>query len=612
MENQNIDEITKFIKELNEAFSSHESLVELIEVVNGKTMSPEQKQILSKMTGLSPTTKDEQTSWLFNFNFIDEVGDVFLVVTDKNSKDWVGIKWTPDGIMVYNKTNGYMAKYTDSYHQHNLKAYPSIKADVTISFNGNRAPFNAETSLSLVEVGGGYGLLASMKIGGVMAETPLLRIHLGAINQSPVLLKLLTRLEAQKRQTGCVQSSPSDSDMLSRMRNFCSDKKIAFITPRQTMNEPKDLGHQSTPKDQEIDLGLYTNPNAPKKENTEMEPTNQQAKVETVPMVEVKMTGDVTANGDVIVTVTSNMNNKVNIIKWATNYALLTDPSNHCSNLVPIHPVVVNKPTGIDSPNEKLKCVCVDITLPIYNNRIMTNVKVFLAMTGEKFFRELEGFASIGDEIIVMSKIPLTPRMMAGAPILQTLLSSVTDHPELELPDNETKTPCFTPPTPNPIPQPIFNPYGSHPSQQFTQQPPFNSFNPQQPYGSQPSFGPTPYPPHQPPFTPGSYPQQPKPSFNPQQQQPVMGNCAGMGQGLCRNPVPQQSSPTAGQMADHLTYWGNFANQNYSMGNMVNMGSNSVLDQMNGLNQRVKAQQQPTATKEEIKDQAMFWSNIFK
>ena len=79
-------------------------------------------------------------------------------------------------------------------------------------------------------------------------------------------------------------------------------------------------------------------------------------------------------------------------------------------------------------------------------------------------------------------------------------------------------------------------------------------------------------------------------------------------------------------MADHLTYWGNFANQNYSMANMGgdsvkftnsetpthHTTSNSVLDQMNGLNQRVKAQQQPTATKEEIKDQAMFWSNIFK
>ena len=82
-------------------------------------------------------------------------------------------------------------------------------------------------------------------------------------------------------------------------------------------------------------------------------------------------------------------------------------------------------------------------------------------------------------------------------------------------------------------------------------------------------------------------------------------------------------------MADHLTYWGNFANQNYSMANMVNMGSdsvkftnsetpthhttsNSVLDQMNGLNQRVKAQQQPTATKEEIKDQPNFRSNFLK
>lgn len=130
------------------------------------------------------------------------------------------------------------------------------------------------------------------------------------------------------------------------------------------------------------------------------------------------------------------------------------------------------------------------------------------------------------------------------------------------------------------------------------------------------------YPPHQPPATPVYPPQQPPAGyylsdanvyparFNPQQ--PAMGNCAGMGQGLCRNPVPQQSSPTTGHMADHLTYWGNFANQNYSMGNMVNMGSNSVLDQMNGLNQRVKAQQQPTATKEEIKDQAMFWSNFLK
>lgn len=151
----------------------------------------------------------------------------------------------------------------------------------------------------------------------------------------------------------------------------------------------------------------------------------------------------------------------------------------------------------------------------------------------------------------------------------------------------------------------------------------------------------TPYcPSHQPPTTPGFYPPHQPPAgyylsdanvyparFNPQQ--PTMGNCAGMGQGLYRNPVPQQSSPTAGQMADHLTYWGNFANQNYSMANMVNMGSdsvkftnsetpthhttsNSVLDQMNGLNQRMKAQQQPTATKEEIKDQANFRSNFPK
>ena len=182
------------------------------------------------------------------------------------------------------------------------------------------------------------------------------------------------------------------------------------------------------------------------------------------------------------------------------------------------------------------------------------------------------------------------------------------------------------PATPGFYPQPPATPvYPPH-------QPPFTpGFYPQPPA--------TPvYPPHQPPATPGFYPQQPKPSFNPYQppftpgsypQQPVMGNCTGMGQGLCRNPVPQQSSPTAGQMADHLTYWGNFANQNYSMGNMVNMGSdsvkftnsetpthhttsNSVLDQMNGLNQRVKAQQQPTATKEEIKDQPNFQSNFPK
>ena len=442
MENQNIDEITKFIKELNEAFGSLETIVELIEVVNGKTMSPEQKQILSKMTGLSPTTKDEQTSWLFNFNFIDEVGDVFLVVTDKNRKDWVGIRWTPIGTMVYNKMNGHMSKYTDSYHQYNLKAYPSIKADVTISFNGNRVPFNAETSLSLVENDGEYRLLASMKIGGIMAETPLIHTHLGVINQSPVLTSLLKRLEVQKHQQ----------------------------------------------------------PTQPKKENTEMEPTNQQVKVEPVPMIEVKMAGVVTANGEVIVTVASNMNNKTNTIVWNNSFVQVINPSlsyYHCRFIAQHHPVIVNKPTGIDSPNEKLKCICADVTLPI-NNTILVSAKVFLAMTGEKFFRELVGFVSIKDKITVMPKVPLTPRMIAEAPILQTLLSTVTDHPELELPDNETKTPCFTPLTPNPIPQQIFNPYGPHPSQQFIQQPPFNSFNPQQPYGPQPSFGPTPYPPQQP------------------------------------------------------------------------------------------------------------------
>ena len=283
MENQtNTQETKEYIKELNKAFSSFTSLVKLVEGITGKELTRAQKQLLSKMPKLSPTSDNTDTDntdlkWFFSFNFVDELGDVFLVAVDTQSKDWVGIKWTPDGVMVYNKTNGYMAKYTDTYHQYNLKAYPSIKADgVVINFNGNTTPFNAETSLSLVEVGGEYRLLASMKIGGVMAETPLIHTHLGMINQSPVLLKLLTRLEAQKR------------------------------------------------------------------------------------------------------------------------------------------------------------------------------------------------------------------------------LSTLTDHPKLELPDKETKTPCLTPTPHNPIQQPIFNQYGAHPSQQFTQQPPFNSFNPQQPYGPQPSFGPTPYPPQQP------------------------------------------------------------------------------------------------------------------
>ena len=83
-----------------------------------------------------------------------------------------------------------------------------------------------------------------------------------------------------------------------------------------------------------------------------------------------------------------------------------------------------------------------------------------------------------------------------------SLVTTLTDHSEQELPVPESKAPCFTPPTPNPIPQPSFNPYGSHPSQQFTQQPCFTPPTPnpipQQPYGQHPSFGPNPYPPQQP------------------------------------------------------------------------------------------------------------------
>lgn len=446
MENQtNTQETKGYIEELNKAFSSFTSLVKLVEGVTGKELTRSQKQLLSKMTKLSPSSDNTDIDntdpkWFFSFNFADEAGDVFLVVVDTQSKDWVGIRWTPEGVKVFNKTNGYMGKYTDSYHQYNLKAYPSIKADVVISFNGNSVPFNAETSLSLVEDDGQYRLLASMKIGGIMKETPLIHTRLGTINQSPVLTNLLKRLEAQKHQQ----------------------------------------------------------PTQPKKENTTMEPTNQNTKVEPVPMPTVEMTGDVTVNDGVILTVTSNMNNKTNIIKWATNCVLVSDPSmEHCSGVVPIHPVVVNKPRGIDSHNQELKCVCAYFMLPIYNNSL-TEVKVFLAMTGKKFFRKLVGFVSIGDEIIVMPEVPLSPRMIAEVQILQTLLTTLTDHPELELPDSETKTPCFKPLTPNPIPQPIFNPYGAHPSQQFTQQPPFNSFNPQHPYGPQPSFGPNPYPPQQP------------------------------------------------------------------------------------------------------------------
>lgn len=75
-------------------------------------------------------------------------------------------------------------------------------------------------------------------------------------------------------------------------------------------------------------------------------------------------------------------------------------------------------------------------------------------------------------------------------------------------------------------------------------------------------------------------------SFNPQQ--PPVGYYppSGMGQGLYSNPSHQPDQP--------------------------NNTSNSVLGQMNGLNQRLKAQQQPTATKEGIKDQPNFRSNFPK
>ena len=251
--------------------------------------------------------------------------------------------------------------------------------------------------------------------------------------------------------------------------------------------------------------------NQNKEEATTMEPTNQQEKVEPVPMVKIKMTGDVTADRGLIVTVTNDLNNKMSTINWYTNCVQVIDSSlDSMSTIVPINPVVAKKPNGIDSHNQELKCVYVNVMLSIYSDSL-TDAKVYLAMTGEKFHRKLVGFITIGDETIIMPEVPLTPRMIAEVQILQTLLTTLTDHPEQELPDTESKAPCFTPPTPNPIPQPSFNPYGSHPSQQFTQQPSFKPFNPQpsfapytpnpipqQPYGPHPSFGPTPYPPQQP------------------------------------------------------------------------------------------------------------------
>ena len=91
----------------------------------------------------------------------------------------------------------------------------------------------------------------------------------------------------------------------------------------------------------------------------------------------------------------------------------------------------------------------------------------------------------------------------------------------------------------------------------------------------------------QPPLSPNGFGTTPPThSFNPQQ--PPVGYYppSGMGQGLYSNPSHQPDQP--------------------------NNTSNSVLGQMNGLNQRLKAQQQPTATKEGIKDQARFWSNFLK
>ena len=489
MENQNKEEITKFLKEndemfkfikdINQAFGSSDSLVKLMEGIDGKKMTADQKQTLSKMTGLSPITAglitdthcgdtdvgqgrgvaypremafnpydngydhittSEETSWLFSFNFVDEVGDVFFVLTDKDSKEWVGFRWTPVGVVVYNKNHSYMERYNSGYRINS----PGIMAFVSFNFSGSTVPFRAQVGFCLIENEDQYRLLGTMKIDGVTIETPLIHTHLGMIHQSPVLTNLLNRLEVQKQR-------------------------------------------QST---------------QPKKEATVMENKDKQEKVEAVPMVKIKMTGDVTAGRGLIVTVTNDLNNKMSTINWYTNCVQVIDSSlDSMSTIVPINPVVAKKPNGIDSHNQELKCVYVNVMLSIYSDSL-TNAKVYLAMTGEKFHRKLVGFITIGDETIIMPEVPLTPRMIAEVQILQTLLTTLTDHPEQELPDTETKAPCFTPPTPNPIPQPIFNPYGSHPSQQFTQQPSFAPYTPnpipQQPYGQHPSFGHTPYPPQQP------------------------------------------------------------------------------------------------------------------
>ena len=120
--------------------------------------------------------------------------------------------------------------------------------------------------------------------------------------------------------------------------------------------------------------------------------------------------------------------------------------------------------------------------------------------------------------------------------------------------------------------------------------------------------------PHQPPAAPGFYPQQPMPSFNPQQPPSGYYPPAGMGQGLYPNPVPQQPTHSVvfasreegvQQQSDSVKFSSSETPAHHTM-------SKSTLDQMHGLNQRVTAQQQPTATKEEIKDQAVFWSNFLK
>ena len=172
-----------------------------------------------------------------------------------------------------------------------------------------------------------------------------------------------------------------------------------------------------------------------------------------------------------------------------------------------------------------------------HNNEELTK---FLKENDEmfKFIKDInQAFGSLDSLVKLMEGIngkKMTPDQkqtlskMTGLSLVTTL----TDHSEQELPVPESKAPCFTPPTPNPIPQPSFNPYGSHPSQQFNQQPCFTpptpnpipqpSFNPygshpsqqfnqqpcftpptpnpipQQPYGQHPSFGHTPYPPQQP------------------------------------------------------------------------------------------------------------------